>query len=272
MLVRTEWAISGSRFNHRSAVVRMMIVGAAIMVAQAASADESSEQLAREATDPTASLMAFNFIGNYVGDYQGPSGGQSDDTVEVSFRPVIPFNAFGQSNILRLTVPYLTAGRGEKGIGDVTLFDLVVFNESWGRWGVGPVMTLASDDNAPDDFVIGPAIGAVWRYSKQLNLGLFNQNVFGSDTRISQIQPVIAYQLGHGWSVSAGDLQFVYDWEHERWLSVPVGFQIGKVTRIGDQPVRVAFAPQYNFADHDGLPKWSAQFTFTVLVPSLAVP
>ena len=243
------------------------IACAVLMVTRTVTADESSDQLARQATDPTASLMAFNFIGNYVGDFYGPSRGQDDHSADVSFRPVIPFKAFGQSNILRLTLPYQIDGRGDKGIGDVTLFDLIVVNESWGRWGFGPVMTFASDDNAPDDFVIGPALGGVWQYSKTLNLGLFNQNVFGSDTRISQIQPVVAYQLGNGWSLSAGDLQFAYDWEHERWLSIPVGFQIGKVTRIGEQPVRIAFAPQYNLSDHAGLPKWNVQLTFTVLVP-----
>ncbi len=230
-------------------------------------ADDGADQLSRQATDPTASLMAFNFIGNYVGDYYGPSGGEDDHTFEVSFRPVIPFNAFGQSNILRLTMPYIASGRGDKGLGDITLFDLIVVNESWGRWGVGPVMTFASNDDAPDDFVIGPALGGVWQYSKVLNVGLFNQNVFGSDTSISQLQPVIAYQLGNGWSLSAGDLQFVYDWQDSRWLSVPMGIQIGKVMRLGEQALRCAFAPQYNLVDHDGLDRWNLQFTFTILVP-----
>jgi hypothetical protein len=266
MILWCELTIAGSPVNFQVARVRTFVC-AALMLAKIAVADESADQLAREATDPTASLMAFNFIGQYTGDYYGPSGGQPSDSFELSFRPVIPFEAFGQSNILRLTMPYQVSGRGDKGIGDVSLFDLIVINENWGRWGVGPVMTFASDDNAPDDFVIGPAIGGVWRYSKTLNLGLFNQNVFGSDTSISQLQPVVAYQLGHGWSLSAGDLQFAYDWEHDRWLSVPLGFQIGKVTRIGSQPVRFAAAPQYNLADDDGLDKWKVQFTFTVLVP-----
>ncbi len=127
--------------------------------------------------------------------------------------------------------------------------------------GFDPVMTFASDDDA-DNFLIGPAVGRVWQYSKTLNLGLFNQNVFGNDTRISHIQPVVAYQLGDGWPVSPRDLQFVHDWEHSPSLSAPVGFQTGKVTRFCDQPVRVAFAPQYNLSDHDGLPKWNVQLTF----------
>ncbi len=136
-----------------------------------------------------------------------------------------------------------------------------------GSLGFDPVMTFASEDDAPDNVLIGPAVSGVWQYSKTLNLGLFNQNVFGNDTRISQIRTVVAYQLGDGWPLSPGDLQFVHDWEHSPWLSVPVGLQVGKVTRFGDRPVRVALAPQYNLSDHDGLPKWNVQLTFTVLAP-----
>jgi hypothetical protein len=129
-------------------------------------------------------------------------------------------------------------------------------------------MTFATDDEAPDDFVLGPAIGGVWQYSKKLNLGLFNQNVFGGDTGISQLQPIVAYQLGDGWSLSGGDLQFVYDWEDSRWLSVPIGAQLGKVTKIAGQAVRFAVNPQYNLIDDDGLEKWKVLLTFTLLVPS----
>jgi hypothetical protein len=85
---------------------------------------------------------------------------------------------------------------------------------------------------------------------------------------VSQIQPVIAYQLGHGWSLSAGDLQFAYDWEAARWISLPVGLQIGKVTKPGSQPVRFAINPQYNLKNDSGLPAWSVTFTFTALFPA----
>jgi hypothetical protein len=63
------------------------------------------------------------------------------------------------------------SGRGDNGLGPVTVFDLVVINESWGRSGIGPVMTFATDDNAPDDFVFGPAVGAQWRAAWQGNEG-----------------------------------------------------------------------------------------------------
>jgi hypothetical protein len=104
--------------------------------------------------------------------------------------------------------------------------------------------------------------------SKKLKVGLFSQNLLAGDTAISQLQPVLAYQLGNGWSLSAGDLQFIYDWEASQWLSAPVGFQLGKVTKFGSQPVRLAANPQYNLIDREGLNEWSLTFTFTALFPT----
>ena len=233
-----------------------------------ASAADNSE-LSRQATDPTASLMAMNLQSTWIGGYHGAAvPGEADEAFQFSFRPVIPFTLFDQPNILRLTLPFQAGGRGDEGFGPISLFDLVIFNESRGRWGIGPVMSFDTTGDAPDAFVIGPAVGGVWQVSKKLSAGLFSQNVFGGDTAVTQIQPVIAWQLGDGWSLSAGDLQFTYDWEASRWVNVPVGFQIGKVTKLGDQPVRFALNPQYNLKSDRGLNEWQVTFTFTALFPT----
>ncbi len=250
----------------RTTVLAAVCSTIAMCLPQAAHSDAAADDLARQATDPTASLMSMNFIADYTGGFHGPNTGD-DDALDLTFRPAIPFTAFGKANILRITVPYQLSGRGEDGLGDVGIFNIVVTGESWGRWGAGLVASLFSNDAAPDDFAIGPAIGAVYNVSKTLNVGVFSQNVFAGDTAVSQLQPVIAWQLGQGWSLSAGDLQFAYDWKNDRWLSVPIGFQLGKVTRIGKQPVRWAVNPQYNLKDDAGLEEWSVSLTFTLLVP-----
>lgn len=51
-------------------------------------------------------------------------------------------------------------------------------------------------------------------------------------------------------------------------LSLPIGVQVGKVTKIGRQPVRFSLNPQYNFADDTGLPEWSIKLNFSLFVPS----
>jgi hypothetical protein len=233
-----------------------------------APARSDAADLSQQATDPTASLMAFNSSTTYTGGFHNDPPGQPDDSWELKFQPVIPFTAFGVNNILRVTVPYQLTGPGDGGVNDISIFDIAVFQQSWGQVAVGPVMSFSTSDNAATDFSIGPAFGFVAPVNKKLNVGLFSQNLFGNDTAISQLQPIIAYQLGDGWSISGGDLQFTYDWQEGRWLNIPVGFQLGKVLTLGDQPCRIAVNPQYNFADDGVFPEWKVTLTFTLLVPS----
>jgi len=75
---------------------------AALPCASAADNDE----LSRQATDPTASLMALNFQTTWVGGYHGAAvAGEPDEAWTFQFRPVIPFEAPGQPNILRAHLP-----------------------------------------------------------------------------------------------------------------------------------------------------------------------
>jgi hypothetical protein len=233
--------------------------------AQAPAAGSDADELSRQATDPTASLMAFNFINDVRTSFYGIDGGG----FEFRFQPVVPFRAWKTSNILRVVVPYQVSGPGDEGLKSVSIFDLVVLPQKWGRLGIGPVMSLAeSASGAESKFSIGPAVGGTHPVSKKLNVGLFSQNLFGTGVAISQLQPIIAYQLGNGWALSAGDLQYVYDWNLEEWVSLPIGFQIGKVLKVAGQPMRLSVNPQWNFKDITGANKAKIVFTATVLAPA----
>ena len=113
----------------------------------------------------------------------------------------------------------------------------------------------------------GPAFGVVAPVNSKLNLGVFNQNVFGNDVAISQLQPIVAYQLGQGWSLSLGDLQWVYDWHGGEFVSEPIGAQIGWVVPIAGQPMRFAINPQYDFKDLPGNSRFKTLFTIQIIVP-----
>jgi hypothetical protein len=195
--------------------------------------------LSTQATDPTASLMSFNLINAVSASYHGVD----DSGYTFKFQPVVPFRAFGVSNILRVVVPYQIDGPGNEGLKSVTIFDLAVLPQ------------------------IGPAAGAIVPISKTLNVGMFTQNLFASDVAITQLQPIAAYQLGHGWALSLGDLQFTYDWERGGWVNVPVGFQIGVVRAIARQPMRFAINPQWNLRNITGADKAQITFTVTLLAP-----
>ena len=233
--------------------------------AQPPASSGDANELSRQATDPTASLMAFNVIGELTTSYHG----LDDDGFTLKFQPVVPFRAWNVSNILRVVVPYQTSGPGDEGLKSVSIFDLVVLPQKWGRLGVGPVMTLSeSASDAESKFAIGPAVGAVVPLSKRLSVGGFTQNLFATGVAITQLQPIVACQLGHGWALSAGDLQFVYDWNLDEWVSLPIGFQIGKVLKVARQPMRLSVNPQWNLKDITGASKAKVVFTATVLAPA----
>jgi hypothetical protein len=126
---------------------------------------------------------------------------------------------------------------------------------------------LAREGAAPDEFAIGPAFGAVWNYSPKLNLGLFSQTVIWNDSFVSSLQPIAAYQMGDGWSLSLGDLQWAYDFKDSRWQSLALGFQLGRVAQLKEQAVRYAINPQWNLANSGGTEGWSVSFTFAILLP-----
>jgi hypothetical protein len=228
-------------------------------------APQQSEDLSARATDPTAALMSFSF----VNDFHTSLYDLDDQGFEFRFQPVVPFRAWGASNILRIVVPYQGSGPGNEGLKDVSIFDLVIVPQRWGRLAIGPVMSFyQSDSDAESKFAVGPAIGVVKPLSKRLLVGAFSQNLFAAHVGISQIQPVITYQLGHGWALSAGDAQFTYDWERDEWTNVPLGFQIGVVRIVAKQPFRFYVNPQWNFKDITGAVKSKVVFGVTLLAPA----
>ena len=84
------------------------------------------------------------------------------------------------------------------------------------------------------------------------------------------VQPALALKArdGHGWALSAGDLQFTYDWERGEWVNLPIGFQVGKVTNLGGQAMRLSLNPQWNLRDIEGLNKFKVVFTIAILAPA----
>jgi hypothetical protein len=125
------------------------------------------------------------------------------------------------------------------------VFDLMVFNASWGRWGFGPVALLPTGgDRGAEKWAAGPAVGFSAR-SGNLLWGLFNQNLFTfagdknrTDVNVSVLQPIFNYKLGHGWTVGVSEMTFSWDWEADRWSSLPLGVQLAKLVKIGQQPVQ----------------------------------
>lgn len=218
----------------------------------------------KDVLDPTSSLMSFGFRSITTTNYYGIPGSSH----QIQFQPAIPFIAWGKTNILRISLPYNTGGVPGSGLADVTIFDLVVFPAGGGRFAIGPVVNFASNPVAREDRVqAGPALGYVGSKGKW-TLGILNQNLFGSDTKFTAIQPLVAYSLGNGWALAAGDAQYSVDWNRGEFVNIPLGIQLGKIFKMGNQLARWTINPEYNARSIPGSPHWTIRFNFLLLVPS----
>jgi len=240
----------------------LILIPSALHAQTAPPAGPDNNELSRKVVDPTASLMTLGFRLIHVDGYHGNED-ESANLVQV--QPVIPFEAFGVPNILRITATSTLDGPGDTGFNDVSIFNLFVINESWGRWAFGPVVDFISErPPGGDSFTAGPAIGAVLSKGKW-TYGIFNQNFIGSETELSSLQPVIGYQLGNGYSLSAGDAQFTYDWKGGQWVNLPLGVSLNKVTEISGQPLKLSINPEYNFRDIQGTSQFTLRFGLSLI-------
>lgn len=227
-----------------------------------ASGGGNDQDLATKLVDPTASVTTLNFQNRFVSSFYG----RDDQQNTFVFQPVIPFRGFGMNHIFRATMPYRFDGPAQDGLDPVTLFDLIVIPVSFGRLGVGPVVSfLPNSPSGRDTIQAGPAIGFVTQKGKW-TLGAFNQNLISEDTNLSFFQPVIAYTINPKWTLSAGDLQEGYDWKSDQWVSLPLGFQVARLVQVGKTTLRVGYNPQYNFRDLDNSPEWTHLFAVSLIV------
>jgi len=250
------------------------LVLCAAHAARAAEEGSAGQSLEQAASDPTASLMSVSVQDIYAGSYH-----QLDDESgnTLLLRSSVPFTTGSLDHIARATLPIVTdSPSGESGLSDLVLFDLIVFDKSWGRWGIGPVLlapTATDDAIGADKWAIGPAIGFVAR-SNKLMWGLFNQNLFSfagdsdrEDVNVSILQPIVNYSLPDKWSIGTSEMNVTYDWEKDAWTILPLGVKLAKLVKFGKVPVQFAGGYEYNFADDYVAPKWTLNFTVKFLFP-----
>jgi len=240
----------------------------------AAEDKQEGQSLEQAANDPTASLMSVQIQDLYSGAYYKV---ESESGNTILLRSAVPFTTGSLKHIARGTLPIITDSlSGKNGLSDLVLFDLIVFDQSWGRWGVGPVMlfpTAGDEQLGTGKWAVGPAAGFVAR-SDKLMWGLFNQNLFSfagdtarEDVKLSILQPIVNYSLPDKWSIGVSEMNATYDWVKSAWTVLPLGVKLAKLVTFGKLPVQFSGAYEYNFADDFTAPQWSLNFTVKFLFP-----
>lgn len=232
----------------------------AVMLPAMVRAQQPSAEDVNAANNPLTPKITINFHDQAAPELYDLDQGSN----ALLFRGLIPHKLGGRGQLLRYTLPVVTApdglGGSVTGLGDLNLIDLFPFALKQARMeiAVGPQVTLptATDDLtgtgkwqagfatlaiAPRSFGIAGAL-VTWQHS-----------FAGDDDRASQnnlsIQPLFIYNLPQGWYLrSTATLNFAFA---QDTYVVPIGAGVGKVWLRGGTTINVFAEPQFSVA-HDG--------------------
>jgi hypothetical protein len=272
-----------------------LVLGA---VSESSDEDAEADELAKQLSNPVASLISVPFQANEDWGY-GPSGNGYKFTLNI--QPVIPISISKNWNlILRTIVPIVSQhdlffvpnlpknsplqpqNRSQDGLAD-TLQSFFFSPKKPGPfgliWGLGPALLYPTGTHpllGTGTFSIGPTVVLLEQQGPWTVGALMNQlwSVVIEEHRSSYsamfLQPFISYttkthttftintESTANWNASSDD---------GKW-TVPVIFQISQILKIGKQPVSIQIGGKY-YADTPRYgPDWGVRFNFILLYPT----
>ena len=249
--------------------------------------EEGGGDLRSAVQNPISSLISLPF--KFIFDF----GADNGDAQYANIQPVVPLS-FGEWNIVNRLIatigsvdgpipgqvnnPSPIAGDGASGLGDLN-YSLFLSPAKVDKpiWGAGLSLSLptASDDQlGTGKWSAGPT-AVVLTQADWGSVGLLARQLwsFSGDVdrrNVSQLllEPFINYNLDKGWFLIS-DMVITANWEASNgneW-TLPLGGGIGRVFKIGNQPINSRLEAYYNAVRPDGAPEWSLAFTFQFLFP-----
>lgn len=261
--------------------VSALIVLLAPVLAQA----QSTEELARAAQNPVASLISVPFQNNTnfnVGPYE-----ETQNILNI--QPVIPFDFSEDWNLITRTIvpiisqPAFAPGQGRRnGLGDIQLSVFMSPKQPTASgliWGAGIVSqfdTASSDRLGAGVFGVGPSAVALKSIGPWVIGGLIN-NVWSvseddgrDDVSVMLIQPFINYNFPDkpGRYLTFAPI-VTANWEadsSERW-TIPLGLGIGQIMKFGKQPVNMQGSAYYNLEAPKYAADWQLRLQLQLMFP-----
>jgi len=252
----------------------------------------SADEVAKQLANPNNSLASLTFKNQYRwydGDLPGAS---SQGNYTMLFQPVFPFklgdapsgakrNMFVRPAFPMLfdqPVPSVDSGGfkfdDETALGDIG-FDLAYGVSEpngfiWAAGMVGTLPTATSSSVAGKQLRLGPECLFAYAWDAGL-VGIFPSHQWdvagwgGNSFNTTQIQPIIKFLPGGGWSIGSSPIMN-YNWMSEEW-TVPINLTIGKTIQIGKTPVKLELEANYYFEHPDAYgPEWMVGFNITPVV------
>jgi hypothetical protein len=221
--------------------------------------------LAKKAQNPISNMISLPFQNN-INTGIGPN----DETQNIlNIQPVLPFSLNDDWNLITRTIlpvisqpDVLTGGNGRKdGLGDLNFTSFFSPADS-GKviWGVGPTFVLptATDDalgadkwdagaslvvlTMPGNWVVGSLFSQIWSFAGDgpQDVSLFTWQYF------------VNYNLPNKWYLTSAPIVTAnFEANSDNRWTVPLGGGVGKVFKIGDQPINAQLSAYKNVVAPD---------------------
>jgi len=260
--------------------------GAGTTAGSAEAAGASTEALQKAVQNPIASLISVPFQNN-----SNFGSGPYDRTQNIlNIEPVIPLQISENWNLITRIIqpivwqPYPGANTGGAfGFGDmVPSFFLSPRNSGKLIWGAGPqfvIPTATNDILGQGKLSMGPTL-VVLTQPKPWTIGVLVSNdwsVAGSGSRpdVNQmvLQYFINYNLKKGWYLASSPI-ITANWKASSgniW-TVPVGGGLGRVMKLGPQPVNIIGQFFGNATYPAGTSPWGMRLQISLLYPKKPQP
>jgi len=252
-----------------------------------AAASAGTEALQKATQNPVASLISVPVQNN--NNFGVSPGYRTQDILNI--QPVVPVGISKDWNlIIRVITPIIwqplpnqpsAPETGVYGLGDmVPTFFLSPKKPGKLIWGLGPVFQLPTATNnflGQGKLGIGPSAVALMQPGHWTIGVLFNNiwSVAGSGSRpqVNQflLQYFINYNLKKGWFVT-WQPTLTADWEATnggRWV-VPFGGGVGRIMKLGFQPVSLTAQFYGNAVHPSGASPWGMRLQIAFLFPKLS--
>lgn len=260
-------------------IISIILITIVLVLSQLTFAQESKEELSKEAANPMANLMSFPFQNNLNLNY----GEYSRSMDVLNIQPVIPFA--GGKIITRTIMPIVfipdfseESGMYSSGLGDIVFSAFYSLPTEGITVGLGPVLELPTGGSKrgtekwsagpslvllvqPGDWTVGALINNAWSFAG---------NSERDDVNHMLLNLFIVYQLGEGWYVNSAPI-ITADWTadpEDRWI-VPLGGGGGKMIMVGGKlPLNLQTQLYYNVVRPDFGPEWQWRVQAQVLLPT----